>query len=274
MRMGPFTIYFRSSTAYSVSGMPSTAPSFLAGAHTAPKLIAVIGRGHSGTRAMSHTLQQSGVFMGKRVNDSGDLVPAKDMYRACSIISRAIPWQGGLEWDFGPVQKMPIPEKFTRLVMRYLKSVLASPAQCRGWKIPETTLCYPWITRLFPDIHYIFWVRDPRDCIIGSHMTDDLSQFGIECPQTEDPYLRRAISWKFQNDVVEATPLPRHWIKVRLEDFVRHQDRELARLEEYLGFKLARIPVNHDVVGRYKRPPELVLPEFLEPAMLAHGYTL
>lgn len=223
---------------------------------------------------MSHTLLQSGVFMGKRLNDSGDLVPAKDMYQACRIISGSIPWCGGLEWDFGPAQTMPIPTEFTRLIKRYLKTVLASPARCRGWKIPETTLCYPWITRLFPDIHYIFWVRDPRDCIIGSHMTDDLSQFGIECPPTADPYLRRAISWKYQNDLIAATPLPRHWIKVRLEDFVRHQDRELGRLEEFLGFKLARIPVNHDAIGRYTQHPELVLPDFLEPTMRAHGYVL
>lgn len=223
---------------------------------------------------MSHTLLQSGVFMGKRINDSGDLVPADYMYEACRIIGRHIPWQGGLDWDFSSVQTMPVPVEFRRLIKRYLKTVLASSARCKGWKVPETTLCYPWITRMFPEIRYIFWVRDPRDCIAGSHMTDELSQFGIECPQTEDPYLRRAMSWKYQNDLVAATPLPRHWIKVRLEDFVQHQERELARLEEYLGFRLARIPVNHDAINRYKKFSGLPFPEFLTPAMLEHGYAL
>ena len=33
--------------------------------------------------------------------------------------------------------------------------------------------------RLFPDLHYINWVRDPRDCILGPHLTDDLKTFGI-----------------------------------------------------------------------------------------------
>lgn len=223
---------------------------------------------------MSQTLLESGVFMGKRINVSGDLVPAESMYKACRIIARHIPLRGGLEWDFGPVQTMPIPAEFTRLIKRYLKSVLASPAACKGWKIPETILCYPWITRLFPDIRYIFWVRDPRDCITASHMTDDLSEFGIEYPPTENLYLRRAISWKYQNDLVAATPLPRHWIKVRLEDFVQHQDRELARLEEYLGFKLARIPVKHGAIGRHKEQPDQPFPGFLEPAMREHGYEL
>lgn len=235
-------------------------------------VITVIGRGHSGTRAMSQTLLESGVFMGERLNVSDDLMPVGSMYKACRIIARHIPWRGGLEWDFGPVQTMPIPTKFTRLIERYLKTVLASPAPCKGWKIPETTLCYPWITRLFPDIRYIYWVRDPRDCITGKHVTDDLRDFGIKYPPTEDPYIRRAISWKYQNDLVAATPRPRHWIKVRLEDFVQHQERELARLEEFLGLKLARIPVKHDSIGRHKEQPGLPLPEFLEPAMREHGY--
>ena len=59
----------------------------------------IIGRGHSGTRAMSHTLSQSGVFMGEPLNVSGDLLPPEAMYEACRIIARHIPWRGGLEWD-------------------------------------------------------------------------------------------------------------------------------------------------------------------------------
>ena len=238
-----------------------------------PRFITVIGRGNSGTRAISSTLSRSGVFMGEPFKvDSCDLVPAEDMYEACRIIARYIPWRGGLEWDFGPVQTMPIPAEFTHLIERYLKSVLASPAPRRGWKLPETTLCYPWIKRLFPDIHYIFWVRNPRDCITNFHHTDDLRDFGIDYPPTDDPYLRRAISWKYQDDLVAATPAPRHWITVRLEDFVQHQERELTRLEEYLGLRLVRIPVRTDPVDRHKELPGLPFPEFLKPAMRKRGY--
>ena len=38
-------------------------------------LITIIGRGHSGTRAMSHTLYASGVYMGRTLNRVGDKVP-------------------------------------------------------------------------------------------------------------------------------------------------------------------------------------------------------
>jgi len=55
-------------------------------------LITIIGRGHSGTRAISHTLTESGVFMGEPLNVSGDLVPGQAMYEACRIISRHVEW--------------------------------------------------------------------------------------------------------------------------------------------------------------------------------------
>lgn len=237
------------------------------------QLITVIGRGNSGTRAIAKTLMRSGVHMGEPIKeDSADLVPAQDMYEACRIIARYIPWRGGLEWDFGPVQTMPIPSEFTTLVERYLDSVLSHPGARTGWKLPETTLCYPWIRRLFPDIHYIFWVRDPRDCIAGQHFTDDLRDFGIDYPRTDDLYVRRAISWKYQDDLVAATPPPRHRITVRLEDFVRHQERELARLEDYLGCDLARVPVSTDPIGRHRQVPGLPVPEFLEPALHRYRY--
>ncbi len=235
-------------------------------------LTTIIGRGHSGTRAMSHTLSQSGVFMGEPLNTSGDLLPPEAMYEACRIIARYIPWRGGLEWDFAQVQTMEIPREFKELIESYLSSILWSEATHRGWKIPETTLCYPWIRRLFPDIHYIFWVRDPRDSIIGAHLTDDLKRFGVDSPPTEDIYLRRAISWRYQDDLVRATGYPARWLRVRLEDFVLHQERELTRLEEFLGLPLARIPVKTDPVGRHKNHPEVAIPDCLAPALAHYHY--
>ena len=104
--------------------------------NTPQTMITVIGRGHSGTRAMSHTLSQSGVYMGEPLNISGDLLPPEDMYEACRIIARYIPWRGGLEWDFGPVQTVEIPAAFKQLIERFLKTVLASSAPHRGWKNP------------------------------------------------------------------------------------------------------------------------------------------
>ena len=61
-------------------------------------LITVIGRGHSGTRAMSHTLGASGVDMGNPLNNSGDLIPAEDMYEACRVFAQYVDWKGDFNW--------------------------------------------------------------------------------------------------------------------------------------------------------------------------------
>ena len=215
-------------------------------------LITVIGRGHSGTRAMSQTLCDSGVYMGAQLNESADLIPPDDMYEACRVMARYVEYRGGLEWDFSRLFTMPIDPAFTPLVESFLASVLGSDAERRGWKLPETVLVLPWIIRLFPEIYYIYWMRDPRDCILGYHVTDDLADFGVPYEHTEDLRLRRAISWKYQYDLMRATPSPQRRLDVRFEDFVLEQEHTLTRLEAYLGFPLARIPVRPDAIGRWR----------------------
>ncbi|MCC7493330.1 MAG: sulfotransferase [Fimbriimonadaceae bacterium] len=219
-------------------------------------LITIIGRGHSGTRAMSHTLTASGVDMGAPLNVSGDLIPAQDLYEACRVMSRHVVHRGGVEWDFSALHTMPIDPAFTRLVESYLASVLTSTAPRRGWKLPETTLILPWIRRLYPSLHAIYWIRDPRDSILGAHLTDDLADFGVPYTPTADLLQRRAISWRYQYELMRATPRPEHSVDVRFEDFVLHQEATLTRLEEFLGFPLARIEVRPDAVGRWRTATE------------------
>lgn len=235
--------------------------------------VTIIGRGHSGTRAISHTLTASGVFMGEPLNKSGDLLPPESMYEACRVMARHVTHLGGMHWDFSRLHTMPIDPAFTRLIEDYLGSVRSCDQAHRGWKIPETTLVYPWIVRLFPDIHYIFWVRDPRDCILGAHGTDDLTRFGVPYEATDDVLLQRATSWKYQVEIVKATPTPERLLKVRFEDFVLKQDETLNRLTAYLDLPMAKIEVRPDSVGRWQRTEEPV-PEFtfLQEELDAHGY--
>ncbi len=239
-------------------------------------LVTIIGRGHSGTRAISQTLYASGIYMGAMLNRSGDLIPPQDMYAACRVLARDVAWQGGLDWDFSRLHTMAIPSEFTELLERYLASVLTEhvrkPEALVGWKIPETTLVYPWIARLFPEMKYIFWIRDPRDSILNTHKTDDLRDFGIDYPETDDEQLRRAISWKYQYDIVKATPRPKHWIEVRFEDFVHHRDVTVDRLEAYLGVELARIPTRPEAVGRWRNSTEQFDFDFFGPALAEYGY--
>lgn len=235
-------------------------------------LITIIGRGHGGTRAMSKTLVESGVYMGAQLNPSYDLVPAEEMYEACRIMARYVVHLGGVKWDFSKLHNMPIDPEFECLVRSYLRSVLESDAPYHGWKLPETTLVYPWIIRMFPDAYYIHWTRDPRDSILSAHLTDDLAKFGVPYEPTKDERLRRAISWKYQREIVKATPRPKHTIDVRFEDFVLDQENTLRRLEEFLGIPLARIEVRPESVGRWKADEGVHDFDFLREDMEELGY--
>ncbi len=238
------------------------------------KMVTVIGRGHSGTRAISHTLSASGVFMGEPQNQAGDLLPPQDMYEACRVLGRQVTHLGGLDWDFSKLHTMPVDPSFTLLIESYLASVLKSDAAHRGWKIPETTLAYPWIVRMFPDIHYIYWVRNPRDGILKRHRTDDLADFDVDYPRTEDVYERRAISWRYQHRIIRATPQPKRFLMIRFEDMVLEQEKTLIRLEEFLGIPLSRIEMRPDSVGRFKTSDvDTNLPVF-QNELREYGYEL
>lgn len=237
-------------------------------------MITVIGRGHSGTRTIAHTLYASAVFMGNQLNPSGDLIPPHDLYDACHVFARYIEWNGELTWDFSQVHSVEIPSQFIELLRGYLASVLDHRGSLKGWKIPESTLIYPWLARLYPDIHYIFLIRNPRDCILGEHLTDDLGDFGIQYPKTDDARKRRAISWKYQYDLVNSTPRPKNWIVIRYEDFIERQEETLRRLEAFLGIPLARIIVRRDSVNRWRHDDNVNYFDFLECAMRAYNYEI
>ena len=235
-------------------------------------LITVIGRGHSGTRAISHTLYASGVYMGHTLNRSGDKVPPHKLYDACRVMAKHVRWKGGTEWDFDALHSMDIDAEFADLINDYLADVLNDRSEHRGWKLPETTLIYPWIVRMFSDIKYIHWIRDPRDSIIGGHKTDDLSYFGIEYEKTADVRRRRAISWKYQYELMKATPKPKNWMLVRFEDFVLQQERVLGLLERFLGFELGRIVMRTDSIGRWRTDEGVHMFDFFADAMEENGY--
>ena len=235
-------------------------------------LITVIGRGHSGTRAISHTLYASGVFMGNQLNPSGDKIPPQAIYDACRVMGKYVKWKGGLTWDFDALQTAPIDPEFIRLIEIYLADVLRNSSPHKGWKIPETTLVYPWIVRMFPEIRFIHWIRDPRDCILRGHKTDDLRRFGIEYPETNDTYEIRAISWLYQYQLMRATPEPENVIQVRFEDFILRQEETLKRIEAFLGIPLARIVVRPESVGRWERETGVADFAFLHEPMAENGY--
>ena len=192
------------------------------------------------------------------MNKSGDLIPADKLYDACRIMSKYVRHLGGNRWDFSILHTMEIDPEFITLVESYLGSVLSSTTENKGWKLPETTLIYPWIVRLFPETKFIYWVRDPRDNILGGHLTDDLADFGIPYERTENPLENRAISWQYQFELYKAVPRPKNLLEIRFEDFVLNQEETLEKVEAFLGIPLKKIEVRSGSVGRWKDSDEFL----------------
>jgi len=84
--------------------------------------------------------------------------------------------------------------------------------------------------------------------------------------------LRRAISWYYQWLLVKSTAPPEHSITVRFEDFVLKQEETLLKLEDFLGFRLVRIPVKPERVSVWKNHPQHRDFDFLQEPLRELGY--
>ena len=215
-------------------------------------MIIVIGRGHSGTRSIAQTLYASNIYMGSLLNNSCDFMPPQNLYRSCHIFSKYVKYTKNYTWDFAEALEMEVPESFKKLIHGYLKPVLESENEFKGWKLPETTLIYPWIYKLFPDAFYIFWSRHPFDSMLGKHLTDDLHDFSVDYPSSQNVLQNRAISWLYQYEIQRCIPRPKSSVEVRFEDFVLNQEVTISRLEKFLGKELAKIPVRPDSLDKWK----------------------
>lgn len=223
-------------------------------------MIIVIGRGHSGTRTIAQTLFTSNVYMGATVNSACDLISPDVDIEELNILLRTIGYnilrRSETEWDFGAPNNMSVPTRARLILGEYLQGVLNHEG-LSGFKIPQLTLLYPWLLKLYPDAKYIHMVRDPRDAILGNHGGGgNLGRIGIPDVTSKNIQYRRAVSYKYHFDIVDQSPRPNNWIAIRFEDFVLRQEQELSKLEDYLDMKLSRIIVRPESVGRWKQAPK------------------
>jgi hypothetical protein len=234
-------------------------------------MIIVIGRGHGGTRLMSRLLLENGVATGN-VNYARDMVPPHHMHEAADLYSKQVEYLGGCQWDFSQANASEIPPEFEQSVNLYLAQIRDVP-EPKYFKLPETILCYPWIKLMFPESPFIYWVRDPRDAEVhNSDWRAMWDQWGID-REALGERLVAAMSWKYQYDIVKSVPRPERFITVRYEDFCLQQEREVARLGEFLGLELTPLPdVRPNAVYRWKRKDDHETFDFLEPAITELRY--
>lgn len=238
-------------------------------------MIIIIGRGHSGTRVISNLLYSNGYFTGN-LNKSFDMVPPQMMYNAAQFYGELVKRVGKFKWEFP--QGEP-PQTFKQLVKLYLKPIIQVDGE-KYFKLPETTLCYPWIIKMFPNAHYIHWIRNPNS--FGKHPSDNFERWNMPISSAsilsyvntgvEEERVRAAISCKYQWDIVESIPKPKRFIRIRYEDFCLNQDKEIQRIEKFLNKSLKPVDVKTDSVYKWRNDPKHFNFMFLREMLEGGGY--
>ena len=118
--------------------------------------------------------------------------------------------------------------------------------------MPETTFAYPWLAKMFHGAKYIIWHRHPYDSLFSEHKSDNLIRWDIDCPIIKNKKIEKAVSWKYQYDLVKSTPKPMNIIQIKYEDFIKDHEKTKAKLEEFLNMKLVVPELRQDSVYKWK----------------------
>lgn len=202
--------------------------------------------------------------MGYHLNKSMDKGPYELAYGIVKRFIRKIEFERDNTFDLRPAFEartlLDVDE-----IRQYLRDIICHPSNMKGWKLPETTFLYPWLVDLYPEVYYIWWLRDPRRNAF--HLSDNFLS-------ARRPFLGighrdfRFWSWLVQYRIVRQTSMPERFITIRMEDFLNHQDRELERLSDFLGVKLIKLEVD----PRKAEYQKCVLPTPVAAAAAEMGY--
>jgi sulfotransferase family protein len=253
--------------------------------------IVVFNASHSGSRLLASLLRQLGVFMGADLNESGDSLPVFDLVRY--LVESHAPNFSRLMQDGD--------EALPRLVRQAFLAHLAGrpPHQPWGWKLCETGLVLPVISRIFPKARLIHLVRDGRDVAFSPFVAPKAPfwrkvYFGSDkirrwngLAMTQRAYrahghVFNAARWVHVVTVgrAQGAMLGERFYEMKYEDLTADPGRELARLAAFLGIDGA---ISADVtsgvratgVGKWRQRPAREIAEVravLEPTLSSFGY--
>ena len=248
--------------------------------------IIVLGQGHTGTRVITKTLINSGVFMGYPLNESLDLCPPDPVYEMATEKDKEKRWM---------------------LAKRYIEAGFGTwDHPVKGWKLPETLFSFDVFYELLliacppgSHPHYISpifvieWARDPRDIITIPRVTDDYAAFGI--PEPNDPIVDRHSSFAapggmrqrahgcvYQHDLIQKwkrlyADMVLGWHTIRYEDYVADPTKTVKDLETMLRIPLTFKEPRRDNIFKWFKHPETrangeSVRDILKPILSHYGY--
>lgn len=212
---------------------------------TRPPII-LLGRGGGGTRLLSSIAQDAGLFIGNRVNISGDcmdMVPAiyRTIFRkyCCPDIEQ---------------KKLSIAD-----LRQAAGKMIASKGvnQQWGFKLPELLLILPEIEMAFPKAQFVNIKRNPIGTVLRrSHMTarvdnhigrvalKEASQyfsFSMQKLLEVSSISRMAISTMHQLSITQeflASISPERWLEISFEDIISNPEIQLEEFSKFCNLPI------------------------------------
>lgn len=213
------------------------------------------GRGGSGTRLLTAIAQAHGVFLGNRLNVSGDSVEWVDLI-----------YEMTLNHQTGTVP----PSSWETQLQKEAQAILGQgnwqPGRPWGWKLPETMIVVPEVFKAFPDANLIHLIRHPVDSALRrTHMTsrgdNPVGRAVLRAAYAKidrDPaliakdaeYMHNAITWLYQVGRVarfgrDQLP-PKQYLEIRFEDILTAPESSLAQVSDFTGLPQAG-PLEEDI---------------------------
>ena len=210
------------------------------------------GRGGSGTRLLSMLLQEHGLFLGNRLNESEDSIEWVKVLFEVAVRK--------LTDDASSCSHRQ--EALSRCGESILTKGQWKEGQLWGWKLPETMLVLPEVVQAFPGARFLHLVRHPVDtCLRRTHVTsrpnNPVGAATLQAayswlgwsrnPGDDDDYMRNTASWVYQ--VHHAVKFGRglgsnRYLELRFEDICADAQTVSDTIAEFLD-----IPVTISAVG-------------------------
>lgn len=224
------------------------------------KTVIIIGRGHSGSRAISQFLIDNGFFMGDELNITFDKGPFPQIDKLAKDVMTYY------KWSFNKLilKKHPVgTERHKHRIIKYFSDICDSKHELKGAKNASITFIYQFLVNYFPNYYYLYWTRSIS--LKNEHRRGDWGDKQIFGANNVEQ------AWKSYYDLVKEVPQPKNFLHMRFEDFILDNEKSIEQLENWLDIKLD---------NRIKLFPERIFPddhhnlkfEWLKPAMKDLGY--
>jgi hypothetical protein len=226
-----------------------------------------IGRGGSGTRLLSQLAVDAGIFVGNRVNKSGDSKEWIDLIYRMAV-------------ETGKERELPTGSRYRREIRATADQILAAAPSGQpdrwGLKLPEAMLVLPLLVDAYPQAKVVHLVRHPiPSSLRRSHMTSRLGNrvgnvalraayaYAGQDParvKTDEVFLHNAYSWDHQVARVVGyarKQLPgTQYLELKYEAVCRDPDHAFSTLQTFLGRAeddtRTSLPVDHSRSGEWE----------------------